>query len=737
MMPPFLHPADDVLAEFATDALDAPSRERTATHLRGCARCQEVVRFHIALDRAIGAPAPAAPKAILAEALAARASGVRRILPIADDVLENRALSRRRLGWSSAIAASIVVVALATVGRPHDVTASAAQSEMRITPANPRPGDSIHVLYRPSSGLFGGHSEVVLRARLRTSGDGMYGGSVPGARVRPVATLHRSSSGDYTGGFVLPDSIVFASMVVEDSLAAHVDDNGERLWEVMTYAADHKPTFAALNQRVSDLMGRSWEEAYATSKRMTQLYPDRYDSWSLRVFFERALFGDAGADSLAKAYDARMEALIAAAKARSSLSDAEIGTIFFDRRARAHRPSVTAADTTEFEYWLNRMLREHPRHMQLAQHYAFQFTPAQWKHPEHEMLDSLERLYARFAPLTGVGSNLALSGERLAESMHDDAAYRRWTERYEGMDGGESSYGLGLALLKRPQFRHDGQAMLRRVLLSSPEAFARTRHLQEDRMAYLRRVDDTRRKILSGLGRSLVDDGHTRAGLDTLALAANGSWDPELFNSLRAAYSAAGDSMGVETMLARAVVDPRTPIDSVTAFNAAGRAATKDRWNSLVTDARREMHAQLLSRSIVRPLRGSPSLDDADGHGHTLRSLAAGKPTAVIFWSRHCGFAIQALPDIADVAERMTRTGNTVLFVVDEPPSAEIKKYLAARHWKLPIYHDTRSEMLNAFASFGTPAYYVIDDAGRIRFDEVDGVGELIAQVEALRSSPE
>jgi hypothetical protein len=170
------------------------------------------------------------------------------------------------------------------------------------------------------------------------------------------------------------------------------------------------------------------------------MYPNRFDSWALRVFFERALFGDAGGDSLAKAYGPKMESLIAVAKARPTLSDAEIGTIFFARRSRAYGQSATAADTAEMKYWLNRMLLEHPRHMQLAQYYAFGFTPEQWKHPSREVLDSLERLYQRFAPLTGPGRNLILSGERMAESAKDDSAYRRWSERSVGAKAGEDSY---------------------------------------------------------------------------------------------------------------------------------------------------------------------------------------------------------------------------------------------------------------------------------------------------------
>jgi AhpC/TSA family len=733
----FLHPREDVLAEYASGTLDARTRDRTSAHLRECAKCQATLRFLVKLDQALATPASAAPHAILTRALEARASGERHVLPKPDEVHGTQRPQHRRLGWTVALAASIALIVAAVVSRPDNVTASAAQSEMRISPAKARPGDSIRIVYRPSAGLFAANDKLVLRARLRMSGDGMYSSGVPASRVQAVATLHRSPNGDFSGSFVLPDSIAFVSMVVEDTAATHVDDNGDRLWEVLSYGADDKPTFDALDQRAADLMGRSWEEAYETSKRMTTMYPDRYESWNLRVFFERALFGDAGGDSLAKAYDARMKSLIASAKTRPALSESEIGSIFYARLSRAYyRPTATAADTAELAYWLARLEREHPRHMQLAQHYTFRFTPEQWKHPDAGMLDSLERLYARFAPLKGPGRNLEATAVRLAASSKDDAVYRRWSERTAGVDSREdSAYALALALLRRPSLRHEGQAMLRKVLASGPEALAGARGLREDHKAYLRSADDARRVALAALGRSLIADGRTRDGLDTLGLAAKGSWDPELFRSLRAAYTAAGDSAGVLAMRARLVVDPRTPTDSLPVITTAARAQlSAAAWDSLVSAARNEMHARLLDGAINRSLRGAPSVLGDDGKTHKLRDLSGGQPTAVIFWSRHCGAAIGALPSIIEVAERMTRQGKRLIFVVDEPPSADIAQYLRSKHWALPVYHDVHGEMMSAFSNFGTPAFYVIDGASHIRFDGLGEEPELIAQIDALRA---
>jgi hypothetical protein len=525
---------------------------------------------------------------------------------------------------------------------------------------------------------------------------------------------------------------------VEDTLANHVDDNGGRNWEVLTHDAAGSPSYDALHQRINDLMGRSWEQGYATSKRLTELYPHRFDAWAMRAFFERALFGEARGDSVGRPHVATMDSLAAAARLRPQLTASEIGSIYFDRVVRARsRKGATAADTADAAYWLNRLQHEHPGHMQLAQYYALRITPDEWKHPA-AILDTLELVYPRFVPMHTPGGSLIQSAMRAVKLGRDDAAYRRWSERSAGLGGyGDSAYRLARALVKRPSLRREGEAALRRLLGSSSAMFVGMRSLEEDRRSYLQRAEDGRHVALAELGRALIADGHTRAGLDTLGLAANGSWDPALFENLLAAYAAAGDSTGMQAMRVRLAVDPRTPEDSIGAMTISGRARLGSaRWDSLTNVAKGEMHARVLDRAFVHSLRGTPSLAGEDGRMRALRDLTGGRPAAVIFWSRDCGWAIEALPTIAQVAARMTREGKQVVFVVDERPSAELKQYLTSRHWSLPIYYDTRREMQDAFSKFGTPSYYVIDGSGRIRFDEVAEVADLLTQMEALAAEP-
>ena len=134
----------------------------------------------------------------------------------------------------------------------------------------------------------------------------------------------------------------------------------------------------------------------------------------------------------------------------------------------------------------------------------------------------------------------------------------------------------------------------------------------------------------------------------------------------------------------------------------------------------------------MRQLRGVARLEGSDGKRYTLHDLLRHQPGAVIFWTRHCGAAIEALPRIVEVAGRLKAAGTPVVLVVDESPSSGVDAYLEEHHWTLPIYHDVKGSTTTAFANFGTPAYYVLDDAGRIRFNWVNGEAELIAQVEAV-----
>ncbi|MEP7345138.1 MAG: TlpA disulfide reductase family protein [Gemmatimonadaceae bacterium] len=204
---------------------------------------------------------------------------------------------------------------------------------------------------------------------------------------------------------------------------------------------------------------------------------------------------------------------------------------------------------------------------------------------------------------------------------------------------------------------------------------------------------------------------------------------------IASASIAAGDSAAATRARVKLAVAPSTSpatLDSLVRQDRAHLGPTA--WDSATAVARDDMYARLMERSILRTVRGDPRLMSSDREEHSLSEIARGKPAVVIFWSRRCGAALDALPAIVVVAARLRDAGTPVLFIVDEPPSQEITDFLSARKWTLPVYHDVNGTTRSAFANFGTPVYYVLDSGGAIRFDHVDHEAELIAQVGAVRS---
>jgi hypothetical protein len=73
--------------------------------------------------------------------------------------------------------------------------------------------------------------------------------------------------------------------------------------------------------------------------------------------------------------------------------------------------------------------------------------------------------------------------------------------------------------------------------------------------------------------------------------------------------------------------------------------------------------------------------------------------------------------------------------VEEREPSAELRAFLEAQEVTIPTDLDVFGEVSGAFISWGTPAYYMLDEAGRIRFAATTDADELLARAEAVRLS--
>lgn len=716
----FLHPTDLALSLFASDDLPPRAHVRVARHLGRCEACFSYVaalRSTSAVAKALAAPR--ADEADLVRIRARREAGERVILPSAVAGLPRASY---RVAWPI-VAAAVLLITVLFFSSARDLPAGAVESELIITPEAPQPGDRVSVTYRPIPSLFVREDRLILRGGIHTPRSESYG---RGIKVVVLDTLMRDGSGAFRGTFALADSVVFVSMAVEDTRAAVVDDRTGRPWEVLLHGPDGKPTFEALAQRENHYMGRSWEEAYATARRKAELYPEQMRSWSHLEFFESQVLGKAAADSAAAARLPHIQALLAAYTAAPSVSAEELDVIVFRAYAQG--------DTAAWDYWYDRILREAPHHEQTVQQATvravgkYPRNPAKW---DERLLADFEEIWLRHGPVTGSGHLIFQAALGASKQANNVTAYRRWAHRLMTADPSVTRY-YGARFLRYAELRSEGLDILRGQLMAVERD---ARPLDMTREAHARAIAAERRRILAAIGRGLLDSGNARGGLDTLALAVNDGWDLALFQEVASGRTKAGDTAGALEIHAKIAADPRTSVahrDSMATLGARMLGATP--WTSLVAEARRFMIETVMAASTVRLVLGEPSLIDGAGQPIRLRDLIADKPALVVYWSRFCAPALGALARIDSTATILRSQGAAAFLIVDEPPSAELAAFLKERNVVSPVYHDVNREVANAFRNFGTPAYYVLDPAGRIRFTRASTEDELVVQITAVRA---
>jgi len=712
---PFLHPGLDQLSGFSA----SPDRERIARHVRDCRACQDTLRFIRRVEQAAPNVLRAElPAGLLERTLASRDSGVRFIGPSVSE-RASRESSRLRI---AAIAAGLVAVAgLTLLPTRGDVIAGESESQLVVSPIAPRPGERIEIEYRPVVLSFKDVNHLVLRGRFRTAEDQMYSS---GKSLKTLADLRRGEDGVFRGAFLLPDSVVFVAMVVEDSLATTVDTRDGELWTVVVHGPDGKPTHEALSQRQNDFMGRSWEEAYATARMNVQLHPQYLVAWNELEFFEKELLGDKAADSLATSRQATVDSLINRYRSAAQVPSSELSTIVWR--------SFVKHDTSALDYWYDRLRREAPHDPQVAQLATVRLYQRYWKIAPRTLLDSLESLWANVAPVHGPGTLIIATGEQVARQVGDGKAYLRWVNRASEED---SLFRSGTSLASFAPTRAEGMRRIRAALRQSTTDFESERPLTLNETEYQRIFADRRRELLATLGEALIASNKPREGLDTLSIAIGDGWNLQLLKRVASQRLLLGDTIGALAVEAKIVVDPRTStshVDSVS--RQAARRFSQARWSEMRANARTAMAHEVMNRSLVRTIRGDPSAVNAAGGIQQLKVLTARNPSVVIYWSRHCGAALEALPGIDSVGRVLRERGIEAYLVLDESPSQETTKFFHEHVVGIPVLYDFKREVATALRNFGTPAYYVVDEYGRIRFNHVNDVNDILLQVAAIQA---
>lgn len=705
------HPDLEQLSRFSEGA-DAPRRRRMAAHLERCQRCRDSLAYLKDVGDALNRlPAAQVPPGLRKRIEVDRAAGTRVILPVADPA---RA-SRRPLARAAAILLAVAAGA-ALLGKGTDAVAFGTSGELTLSPDRPTAGATIHVTYRPGD-LLDGHRPLLLRARYRTRTDDSYNW---GIATHTVATFEGEVP--FEARFVLPDSVVYAAFVVEDTAGTIIDDNMGRLWELIVSDETGKPSYDALDQRHNDMMGRNWEEGLATARAMVRHYPERIDAWSLlRAFHNWS--GLLDHDSIQALHRGKVREFAA----RTDLTDTELGQLAWYADERTD--SALAADLKA------RLIREAP-----ANTFAVQWRMLDILIDLHRSRDTARASAALEAlwPDAPRERRLQVAGyaSRIAWETEDTALISRWTDRQIRHHREPQAMERIVAerFTRLPALRSEGMARLRRAIAALDTLPPDSRGLVETVEEHRARFDARRRGALATLGRALLAEGHRQAALDTLALAVEGGWDLALFKEVAGARLEAGDTAGALEMHALLAADPRTDASALDSLQPLIRASAGDAWwHEQLRQAKMTFRQRMLARAESRPVEPRARIADAGGATHRLGDVLRGRTSLVVFWSRFCFPAVEELPRVNAVAATLVEQGVQVLSIVEEEPSEELEQFVRDKDLGMPVYHSVQGEAGNAFNQWGTPAYYIVDARGRVRFDYASPVEELLAQVEALR----
>ena len=630
--------------------------------------------------------------------------------------------------WRRVAAVAAGVAAVWAFWRPTPtLEAGMISGSMVLTPAMPRPGEAVSVRYTAGA-LLGRPAALRLRARVRNRSAQNYTAGVP---VITLATLERTSGNEYRGQFVLPDSLVFAALAVEDEDAREVDDFGGRTWEVMRSGPDGAPVLDALVQRMNDLMGRSFEEGIATARRAVALYPDSLVAWDWLRNYETWM---------GLSNDSTRAVHLANARKLSGIVDVphvdgeELGKYFW---------YVRGLDTTLAQTARKRLLKDFPANgfavqeqfIDILRQLHFQEKDSASAFAELEKLWTMAQDPDRKSQVANMVPDLIVGS-----SDSDAQALREWLERGAVTD---TSIGSRRArsqrLIKIPSLKEEGLQKLRDLLAVSDDSVRIMRALDESRADFMARLSRSRSLTLAALGRALADDKRYEAARDTLLLATSATHDPDLSAALASVWLALGDSVAAASEWSHVVVDPRT--NSKRADSLSLKAASwvgPERWRDLKANALSEMvsHTMLSAR---RRMVDDVLLSGIDGSSARLSGLRSDKGMVVVFWSPHCGPAVEKMPAIQELADRLAQQNMPLVAVVTDAASRppELDSLIKAQNLSMPMYLDAGGKAADTFNNWGTPMIYVLDSGGRVVFNGTSDIPRALLNAEVVMRAGE
>lgn len=701
------HPSHQTLSRYVDEELTEARRAEVDAHLEGCLQCQREIDFMVEVQRGLREIVkPRPPRDVLEHVLERRDAGERIILPTA------WASPRRLRPAVPAVAAGAAVLIAVAVGflLLGNGEAAAGASALRFSPAGLNLSQEIRVEYT-TAGALAAEPKLVLRGRYLTADDEIrfgQGGTYFSTELSP------EEKGTFRGLVRLPGSVVYAQFAVEDEEGEHVDHNGYRSWDLLAEYEDGGPKFEALLQRSRVYQARDPQEAYESIRQLTERYPDRVEGWSTRYAYEVNAVASAQSGTLKRTHSTKFEAFRRrAAMEPEALSASELGALVSYARRLDNRAA--------WEFWADILLQRYPTDPIALRERVRLLDETLGREPRSLLLE-YERVWEHFGPIQPLLLDHAYDA---AKRARDESAIRRWAGRLVSVWPAQTR-AVAQELAQVPSLRAFSAGLIRRELerLERASLLARPIHLSVSE--YRSENRRLRHALLATLGRLLVDEGETDRGVDTLLLAAETGWDPELFAQLGELCASRGDVTTATRFLAMAAVDPLRSGGDLTAQPASiSHVTTASSWIEALRRARVEYRDRINSTRVVRRPVDDVALRARSGAIVPLDGLLGESATVAFLWSRWARETRDIAQELNRYRELLFAHGIAVVAITrDADPEA------ALQHWQglevdLPVFVDPRGEAATALQSFSIPDLLVLDAADRIRFNPVD-VGEAV-----------
>lgn len=691
------HPGRRGLERLADGECAPAEARRIRAHLAECPECRAELAWLRELGRALrDIPAPRPPEGTLEAALERREQGERRILPVSDPAPRRRP-SRVALAVAGSLVALAAAAALVVLtGRE----AAAGASELRLPPEALSAARPLTAEFRAASALAG-ETRLRLRGRYRFAGD-----APPRTHLgRPLAAeLAREGPGRFRGPVRLPPGAVYAAFSLENLDGDDVDANGGRFWELLERDEVGQPTFRALQERMWAMSVIRWELALETAVEATTLYPDRIEGWFQRLFYEGLLEDREGRARLLAEHAERFAAFERQVAGASAPTVAELAALV--RYARS------LGDVEAIGRWTERLEAVAPAHRLVVQERVGEIGRAHRDGPAVG-LERLEAVWERAGP---ADETLLQKGFEAALALGDARATLAWADRIDRYVP-RWSPGVALRLAERPTLRAEGMARLRRELRRLERAGPDDRPLDLGRAEHRAEAREESAPLLAALGRVLLAEGDSAAAGDTLALAAERTWDPALFRELAAVRAAAGDDEAAVRLRALAAADPLSEAGERAALRLGpGPSIGTEVWRDRLAEARLELQRRARSRSVSRPVPEGVRVMDAAGEERPLLDLLGGRPTLLAYWMHVPTVARRDGARLSGLSGRLRDAGTRAVAVVGRERSPELDAFARDDVTGVVVAFDDHAQAGASLELWGRTRYLVIDGSGRVRF---------------------